>query len=136
MQASVDTHPLLAVNGLDVSYGGAQAVRSCSFSVEPGQIIGIIGESGSGKSTILKSIMGLLGPSGSIDAGTIELLGEKHELIKETATDEVCSGIRIDIHHPHLWSPEDPFLYDFVIEGEGGDRIESYFALRTLSICS
>lgn len=69
-----------------------------------------------------------------IDAGTIELLGEKHELIKETATDEACAGIRIDIHHPHLWSPEDPFLYDFVIEGEGGDRIESYFALRTLSI--
>ena len=69
-----------------------------------------------------------------IEAGTIELLGEKHDLIKETATEELCAGIRIDIHHPHLWSPEDPFLYDFVIEGEGGDRIESYFALRTLSI--
>ena len=69
-----------------------------------------------------------------IDAGTIELLGEKHSLIKETATETVCAGIRIDIHRPHLWSPEDPFLYDFVIEGEGRDRIESYFALRTLSI--
>ena len=69
-----------------------------------------------------------------IEAGSIELLGEKHGLIRETATEESCAGIRIDIHHPHLWSPEDPFLYDFVIEGEGGDRIESYFALRTLSV--
>ena len=32
---------------------------------------------------------------------------------------------------PHLWSPEDPYLYDFVIETEH-DRVESYFALRTV----
>ena len=33
--------------------------------------------------------------------------------------------------HPHLWSPEDPYLYDFVIEVET-DRVESYFALRAI----
>ncbi len=68
-----------------------------------------------------------------IESGTIEVLGEKHELIRESATEEPCAGIRIDIHFPHLWTPEDPFLYDFVIEGGDGDRVESYFALRTVS---
>ena len=34
---------------------------------------------------------------------------------------------------PHLWSPEDPYLYDFVVEA-GEDRVESYFALRTVEI--
>ena len=34
---------------------------------------------------------------------------------------------------PHLWSPEDPYLYDFTVEA-GEDRIESYFALRTLEV--
>ena len=33
--------------------------------------------------------------------------------------------------NPHLWSPEDPYLYDFAIETET-DRVESYFALRTI----
>ena len=68
------------------------------------------------------------------EAGTIEILGDRYDLIKETATDVPCASIHIDIHHPHLWSPEDPFLYDFVIGTPGGDRVESYFALRTLSI--
>ena len=33
--------------------------------------------------------------------------------------------------NPHLWSPEDPYLYDFVIETDT-DRVESYFSLRTI----
>ena len=35
--------------------------------------------------------------------------------------------------NPHLWSPEDPYLYDFVIETDT-DRVESYFALRTIEV--
>lgn len=69
-----------------------------------------------------------------IEAGTIEILGDRYDLIKEAATDVPCASIHVDFHWPHLWSPEDPFLYDFVIEGEGGDLVSSYFALRTLTI--
>jgi galactokinase len=69
-----------------------------------------------------------------IESGTIDILGESYELLKETATDEPCASIRIDIHHPHLWSPEDPYLYDFEIRSRGGDVVKSYFALRVLSI--
>ena len=41
--------------------------------------------------------------------------------------------VTITPEHPHFWSPEDPYLYEFVVE-TGEDKIESYFALRTLEI--
>ena len=41
--------------------------------------------------------------------------------------------VTITPENPHYWSPEDPYLYDFVIE-TGEDRVESYFAIRTLEI--
>jgi len=66
-----------------------------------------------------------------IEAGTIELLGEKHNLIKEEGIK--CASIHIDIHRPHLWTPEDPYLYDFTITA-GADTVRSYFALRTIGI--
>ena len=68
-----------------------------------------------------------------VEKGTIEIMGEKYELIKDDAAYEKRASIRIDIHYPHRWSPEDPYLYDFTIES-GDDKLESYFALRTLSI--
>ena len=68
-----------------------------------------------------------------VESGTIEILGEKYDLIKEESAGEKRASIRIDIHYPHLWTPEDPYLYDFVIES-GEDRLKSYFALRTLSV--
>ena len=45
----------------------------------------------------------------------------------------VDGKVVITPENPHLWSPEDPFLYDFTIEA-GEDKIESYFAIRALEI--
>ena len=39
--------------------------------------------------------------------------------------------VAVTPENPHLWSPEDPYLYDFTVEA-GEDRIESYFAIRCL----
>ena len=56
-------NPLLDVSGLNVFYGDAQALWDISFQVRAGEIFSIIGSNGSGKSTILKTLSGLMRPS-------------------------------------------------------------------------
>nr|WP_294545980.1 ATP-binding cassette domain-containing protein [uncultured Rhodopila sp.] len=55
---------LLEVNGLTKRFGGLVAVRDISFSIQPGEILGLIGPNGSGKSTVMKCIMGIERPNG------------------------------------------------------------------------
>ena len=58
---------LLEVKDLHVSYGGIEALRGISFSVEEGQIVTLIGANGAGKSTTLRTISGIVkAKSGSI----------------------------------------------------------------------
>lgn len=54
----------LEVNHLVKRYGGLTAVKDISFSIKPGEILGLIGPNGSGKSTVMKSILGVERPSG------------------------------------------------------------------------
>ena len=66
------SNPILVVNNLGHRYGRNAVVERISFSVRPGEIVGILGASGSGKTTVLRAIAGMLTPtSGSIEvAGT------------------------------------------------------------------
>jgi branched-chain amino acid transport system ATP-binding protein len=57
---------LLEVASIDVFYGQVQAVREISFHVEQGEIVTLIGANGAGKSTVLKSIAGLLHPRNGV----------------------------------------------------------------------
>jgi len=65
------TAPVLKVTGLTKSYGAIRAVDGVSFDVLPGEIFGVIGPNGSGKTTMFNSVLGQIKP----DAGTIELHG-------------------------------------------------------------
>jgi oligopeptide/dipeptide ABC transporter ATP-binding protein len=71
--------PLLAVDGLRVEFGttGAPlaAVQDVGLEVAPGEIVGLIGESGSGKSLTCRSVMRLIQPPGRIAAGTVQFDG-------------------------------------------------------------
>jgi branched-chain amino acid transport system ATP-binding protein len=62
---------VLEVEGLTKSFGGIAAVAGVSFSVAPGEILGIIGPNGSGKSTLFNCILGQLRPS----SGTVRIDG-------------------------------------------------------------
>lgn len=63
--------PLLKVSGLRKSYGAIVAVAGVSFEVMPGEIFGVIGPNGSGKTTVFNAVLGQIAPS----AGTIALEG-------------------------------------------------------------
>lgn len=62
---------LLTYKNVDILYGGFQAVSNVSFSLDEGQILGIVGQSGSGKTTLIKAAMGLLGERGLVAHGDI-----------------------------------------------------------------
>ena len=56
---------------VDIAYNGKVVVQDVSFTLDEGEILGIAGESGSGKSTVIKAAMGLLGPAGQVTRGDI-----------------------------------------------------------------
>ena len=64
--------PVLKVTDLKKAYGAIQAVAGVSFEVMPGEIFGVIGPNGSGKTTMFNSVLGQITP----DAGRIELNGQ------------------------------------------------------------
>lgn len=63
---------MFEIKNLSVNYGGIEAVRDISFSVEEGSIVTLIGANGAGKSTTLRTIAGLVKPR----SGSISFLGE------------------------------------------------------------
>lgn len=54
--------PILEVEGVGRAFGGLQAVRDVSFSLRPGEILGVIGPNGSGKTTLVNIITGFIKP--------------------------------------------------------------------------
>jgi branched-chain amino acid transport system ATP-binding protein len=64
--------PLLKVDGLKKSYGAIKAVDDVSFDVLPGEIFGVIGPNGSGKTTMFNSVLGQI----KLDGGSIFLNGQ------------------------------------------------------------
>jgi branched-chain amino acid transport system ATP-binding protein len=65
-------HVLLKVMGLQVAYGGIQAVKGVDFEVREGELVTLIGSNGAGKTTTMKAITGSLAAAG----GKIEYLGK------------------------------------------------------------
>jgi peptide/nickel transport system ATP-binding protein len=72
--------PLLEVSDLSVEYlteaADVRAVDRVSFTVEPGEFLGIVGESGCGKSTLLFGVAQLLSPPGAVAGGRVIFRGQ------------------------------------------------------------
>ena len=73
--------PLLEVDGLAVEFplrhGTLRAVNGISFAIAPGEVLGVVGESGAGKSLTGAAVIGLIDPPGRIAAGEIRLAGRR-----------------------------------------------------------
>ena len=79
---------LLDIKGMRVEFpsrrGHVVAVEELALSVEPGEILGVVGESGAGKSTIGNAVIGLLEPPGEMTRGEVHLLGKRIDNLSET----------------------------------------------------
>ena len=87
---------LLEVNNLNVSYGGIKAVKEISFEVPKGEVVTLIGANGAGKSSTLRSIVGLVKPEGgSIRFKDGELAGLPTDQIVSRGITLVPEGRRV-----------------------------------------
>ena len=77
----MDEQLILSIQDLAVSYqtrkGSIQAVRDVSFDIHEGESLGLVGESGCGKSTVAFSIVNFLGQNGRVEAGSIHFKGQE-----------------------------------------------------------
>lgn len=87
---------MLKIDNLRVNYGGIEAVKGISFEVPDNSIVTLIGANGAGKSTTLRSIVGLVKPSeGSIQLDGEELVGKDTPYIISKGITLVPEGRRV-----------------------------------------
>src|SRR6516162_8903155 len=92
---------MLDVSGLTLSYGAEPVLEGANLRVEAGQFVSLVGPSGSGKSSLLRAIMGLQRPSTGavkldLDRGDLGILFQDDALLPwRTALDNVALGLRI-----------------------------------------
>jgi ABC-type sugar transport system ATPase subunit len=77
--------PVVEITGLDKSFPGVRALRSASIEIRPGEVHGLVGENGAGKSTMIKILAG----AQRRDAGIIRIDGVEVDLASEREADEL-----------------------------------------------
>jgi branched-chain amino acid transport system ATP-binding protein len=85
------SEPLLAVNELHAGYGVTEILRGVTLAVQPGEVVAVLGSNGTGKSTLNRTISGVMPPW----YGTIRFAGEPIE--RKKPSDIVAAGL---IHVP------------------------------------
>lgn len=86
------SEPLLKVEDLTVKYrtqeNDVTAVSNASFEIDEGEYFGLVGESGCGKTTMIKSLLGGLDDNGYIESGTVEYQGKEIQNYSDTELNE------------------------------------------------
>lgn len=70
--AADPAHNGITFDAVNVFYGDKHVLKDVSFSIHPGEIVGLVGESGSGKSTLIKALLQLVGYEGHIFIGGVD----------------------------------------------------------------
>lgn len=83
----MSTSALLDANGLEVSIQSMAALRGFSLSVQPGEMVGLIGRNGAGKTTFMRTVMGHLKPA----AGALHFAGD--DLAARGRSERASAGI-------------------------------------------
>ncbi len=85
--------PFVRVAGLQVGYNGRPALRDLALDIRPGEFVAVMGDNGSGKSTFLLSLLGLLKP----DRGQVEVLGQD---TRRTPTSHLARDVGFVFQNP------------------------------------
>lgn len=96
MDAVVDA--VLEVEGLEKVYGDVKAVRGLSFSVAPGEVLGLVGPNGAGKTSTLRCLAGILPPS----SGRVAVAG--HDLKRDT----------VEAKRALAFLPDEPRFFEYL----------------------
>lgn len=87
MTANTATNPLIELRGITKRYGGVSALDSIDFHINPGEVIGLLGDNGAGKSTLIKIL------SGVVDATRGQFLHQGKEVKIRSRRDSYECGI-------------------------------------------
>lgn len=119
---------MLKVDDIHVYYGAIHAIKGISFYVEPGEIVALIGANGAGKSTILKTVSGLMHPR----SGSIQFMDENiahmeaHKLVRKGLA-HVPEGRRIFLQMTVQENLEMGAFTQKSVSQEDLDRVFNYF---------
>ncbi|AGB17416.1 ABC-type branched-chain amino acid transport systems, ATPase component [Halovivax ruber XH-70] len=115
--------PLLAVEGVDFSYGRARVLRDVSLSVEPGELVALLGSNGAGKTTLLENVSGLSTP----DSGAIRFDGED---VTSLAANETWERGLVHVPEDRKLFPEMTIAETFAIATPRGLDDDTVSSLR------
>src|SRR3954449_9060095 len=86
------SEPLLRISHLEVGYGAARVLNGVDLSVEPQQIVGLIGHNGAGKTTMLRAVSGLVRRRGGEIRLNGELLPSRPDVVARRGVVQVPEG--------------------------------------------
>ena len=142
---SVVAQELLRIDDLHAHYGKSHILRGVSFNVRRGEVISLLGRNGSGRSTTLKAIMGLVPPTaGRIHLGARQLAGarpnticraglafvpEEREIFANLTVDEnLRMGEQAPAPGAHRWTAQE--MFDYFPQPQGAPRHQGWQPLR------
>ena len=105
---------MLTVHNLSKNFGENHAVKNVSFEIKPGEIFSLIGPNSSGKTTIIKNILGLLSPT----EGTIHING--YDITTEPIKAKECIG----------YIPDEPSIWSYMTGGEFLNFTQALFSKK------
>lgn len=95
---SSEPPPLVRLDGVSHRFGRAEVLTGLSLTIEPGDIYGLLGLNGAGKTTAIRILLGLLRPT----AGRVELFGLSAERARRSIAGRVGATIEGPAFYPHL----------------------------------